>query len=90
MSTSPADPILSAQSLMGRKVVDTSGASLGRVFELETKRVGADLCVTALLVGAGTWRTRFGWSTEERGRRVPWEQIISLTPDITVGAGGRS
>jgi sporulation protein YlmC with PRC-barrel domain len=73
-----------AQALMGRRVYDASGKELGRVYDVETKRIGDDLCVTALLVGARTWLTRFGWTEHEHGQRVPWEEIQSLSPHITV------
>jgi sporulation protein YlmC with PRC-barrel domain len=77
-----------AQSLMGRRVVDHEAHRLGRVYDLEVKHVGNELCVTALLVGHRAWITRFGWATEEYGKRVPWEQIETLDPVIRLRAGG--
>jgi sporulation protein YlmC with PRC-barrel domain len=77
-----------AQRLMGRRVYDYQKQRLGRVYELEVAHVGDELCVTALLVGPRSWLTRFGWTREEHGRRVPWEQIESLEPIIRLRAGG--
>lgn len=78
-----------AQSLMGRQVRDHQDRRLGRVYELEVKHVGDELCVTALLIGQRSWLVRFGWTRREHGRRVPWEQIETLDPIIRLRAGGR-
>ncbi|HEX6507151.1 MAG TPA: PRC-barrel domain-containing protein [Chloroflexota bacterium] len=86
MSKSPSSGTIRAQALIGRKVRDAFGKKLGRVYDMETGRVGDELRVTALLVGPGSWLARFGWSRHEHGRRVPWEQIEGLSPDITVRA----
>jgi sporulation protein YlmC with PRC-barrel domain len=79
---------LRAQRLMGRRVRDHQDRKLGRVYELEVSHVRDELCVTALLVGPGSWLTRFGWARDEHGRRVPWEQIETLDPIIRLRAGG--
>ncbi len=84
MTTSPVNRTIRAEELLGRPVNDAQGKNLGRVYELEAKRVGHDLCVTALLVGPRAWLTRFGWTTKAHGRRVPWEAITSLSPVIIV------
>jgi hypothetical protein len=57
---------------------------LGRVYDLVVQREGDDLCVTALLVGAHAWLTRFGWTPHEHGTRIPWGDIERLAPQITV------
>jgi sporulation protein YlmC with PRC-barrel domain len=84
MSRLASAETIRAQALMGRKVRDASGKELGRVYDMETARRGDDLCVTALLVGPGAWLTRFGWTEHEHGRRVPWEEIESLSPHLIV------
>lgn len=84
MSRTVTPHTMRAQMLMGRQVYDAAGKRLGRVYDLETGRVDDELCVTALLVGLRSWRTRFGWTRREHGRRVPWEQITSLTSRILV------
>ncbi len=72
------------QELMGRPVRDAAGQRLGRVVECLAERHGADLCVTALLVGPGAWAARFGWATQDGGRLVRWEEIAALAPHITL------
>lgn len=79
--------MLRAQSLMGRTVCDHRERPLGRVYELELARMGDELCVTALLVGPRSWLTRFGWTPNEHGRRVPWEEISTLDPIIRLRPG---
>ncbi len=72
------------QELMGRVVVDAAGRRLGRVVECLAERRGDDLCVTALLIGPGAWRGRFGPGRGNHGRRVSWDAITALAPHITV------
>lgn len=89
MMRSMAGRTIRAQELLGRPVKDSRGKDLGRVYELEAKHVGDQLRVTALLVGPGSWLTRFGWTTKPHGRRVPWEEITSLSPSITTRIQGK-
>ncbi len=72
------------QELMGRVVVDAAGRRLGRVVECLAERRGDDLCVTALLIGPGAWRGRFGPGRGNHGRRVSWDAIAALAPHIIV------
>jgi sporulation protein YlmC with PRC-barrel domain len=88
MSVQASGRTLRAQRLMGRRVRDHQDHHLGRVYELEVSHVGDELCVTALLLGPGSWLTRFGWTGEKHGRRVPWSQIETLDPIIRLRAGG--
>lgn len=84
MSDTTDTTTLPIQSLLGRPVYDSNHRKLGRVYEFEAGRVGDDLCITALLVGPGSLLTRFGWTDREHGTRIPWEEIVSLSPHITV------
>jgi sporulation protein YlmC with PRC-barrel domain len=88
MSAPDSTTTITAQTLVGRKVVDAAGKKVGRVYELEAKRVGNELCVTAVLIGVGSWLTRFGWTDRGHGRRVPWEQVNGLSPHITLRPDG--
>ena len=72
------------QEVIGRVVVDATGRRLGRVVECLAEPQGDELCVTALLVGPGAWRGRFGPGRGNQGRRVHWDTITALAPHITV------
>jgi len=69
---------------LGRVVVDGAGRRLGRVVECLAEPRGDELCVTALLIGPGAWRGRFGPGRGNHGRRVSWDAITALAPHITV------
>ncbi len=84
MTHSSQDRIIRAQELIGRKVRDADGHDLGRVYDLAVARAGDELRVESLLIGARSWITRFGWSEREHGQRIPWDDIVSLAPDITI------
>ena len=72
------------QELMGRVVVDAAGRRLGRVAECLAEPRGDELCVTALLIGPGAWRGRFGPGRGNQGHRVRWDDITALAPHIRV------
>lgn len=80
--SSAVSTMIRAQSLTGRKVFDATGKKVGRVFDLEVEDRDDQLCVTALRVGVKSLLARFGWGTEQHGRRIPWEHIASFSPDI--------
>jgi len=80
--------IIRGQELLGRRVRDRDGKKIGRVYDLETGHVDGALRVTALMVGAGSWISRFGWSQQPHGTRIPWQDITSLAPEITVRSAG--
>jgi sporulation protein YlmC with PRC-barrel domain len=77
-----------AQELLGRKVYDRDGKKLGRVYDMETGRVGDELRVISLAVGIGTWITRFGWDPSPHGKRIPWADVESFSPHIVVRRQG--
>jgi sporulation protein YlmC with PRC-barrel domain len=76
--------------LVGRSVRDERGRRLGRVCELEAEREGEELCVSALIVGSRSWLERFGWAVEPAGRRIAWEQVLHVTPEIVVRSEGKA
>ena len=76
------------EDLIGMRVVDTEGARLGRIYDLWAEREGDDLCVTALVVGSGNWRARFGWGEKPRGKMIPWTDIVALGDEVTVRRDG--
>ena len=84
MSRPAHEETIFAQELLGRKVQDADGRDMGRVYDMEAEDVGNELRVTALLVGPAAWLTRFGWTDRAHGRRIPWEDIASLSPHITL------
>jgi len=73
-------------SLVGRRVEDRSGRSLGRVFEARAhwERDGG-IVIDELLVGRrNLWRRLRGPHADVHG--IPWESLIELGPDrIVVG-----
>lgn len=87
MSDSTSSQTIYAQELVGRKVYDAHGKFLGRVYDFVAEREGDDLCITGLLVGARTWISRFGWTRQDHGLKVPWEQVADLSPNITLRRG---
>jgi sporulation protein YlmC with PRC-barrel domain len=85
----PVQPAtIGIQQLVGREVRDTGGKRLGHVSDVIAEADGDELVVTGLLVGGGSWLTRFGWTMREHGRVIPWEAIIELSPHIVARAEG--
>jgi sporulation protein YlmC with PRC-barrel domain len=82
MSYAREPEAICAQRLVGRAVRDARGKKVGRVYDLIAEREGDHLCVSGLLVGAGSWISRFGWTKELHGRQIAWERIEQLSPDI--------
>ena len=76
-----------ASELLWRKVQDTEGRSIGRVYDLIGERRGEELRVTGLLVGKNNLWVRFGWSAGH-GQDISWQQIVRLDPEIVVQAEG--
>ena len=76
-----------AQKLLGRKVYDSQGKKVGRVYDLATEAGGESLRVRALLVGPSAWRRRFGWTMKQGGTEIGWERIDRLSPHIRLKAG---
>ena len=73
-------------SLVGRRVEDRSGRSLGRVFETRGhwERDGS-VVLDELMVGRGAfWQRLRGPGAEARG--IPWENVIEVGERIVVRA----
>jgi sporulation protein YlmC with PRC-barrel domain len=67
--------------LVGRRVCDSAGHTLGHVFEARAhwERDGS-IVVDELLVGRqGLWRRLRGPGDDDRG--IPWEAVIALDDD---------
>jgi sporulation protein YlmC with PRC-barrel domain len=75
---------LRLQQLMGRRVVDAGGRRLGRVVDCLAEADGDELRVVGLLVGPHAWAARFGSAAGRAERLVLWEEILALTPRITL------
>lgn len=84
MSTSNT---VTVYDLLGRAVHDADGHSLGRVYDVVAEAEGQELRVRALLVGPGTWLSRFGWTRGRTGVEVPWDAIAELSPQIRLRRG---
>jgi sporulation protein YlmC with PRC-barrel domain len=78
--------------LVGKRVVDADGETIGRVADLVAQRCGESLCVVGLLVGPGALLRRIAFRRLPFGgaplaRYVSWECVdridrrIYLRPD---------
>jgi len=65
-------------TLIGLRVRDADGKSLGHVFELRARRDrGGLLVIDRILIGRrGLWRRLRGPSGRESG--IPWESVIAI------------
>lgn len=71
-------------ALVGRRVEDRSGRSLGRVFEARGhwERDGS-IVLDELMVGRSAfWQRLRGPGVEARG--IPWQSVIEIRPDRIV------
>jgi sporulation protein YlmC with PRC-barrel domain len=70
--------------LVGLKVYDQSGRSLGRVFEARACwREDGSLVIEELMVGRRALRRRLrGPGPEDRG--IPWEAVVELSEERVV------
>ena len=78
--------------LLSRRVVDSTGHSLGRIEELRAERNGSDVVITEYLLGADAMLERLlGFFLElpflhllrgkDRGFRVPWNKMDLSDPE---------
>lgn len=83
---------LSYHDLVGRRVIDPNGASLGRVVDLTAEAEGDRLVVTTLLIGPRAFLPRIGFMPKGGAggspfREVAWRAVariddaIRLRPD---------
>jgi sporulation protein YlmC with PRC-barrel domain len=72
-----------ASRLLWRRVRDTDGRFVGRIYDLLGERRGDELRVTALLVGRHSLLVRFGWGLG-RGDSISWDRVVQLEPEVVV------
>lgn len=65
-------------SFQKRKVVTTSGRSLGRCHDLRGERTSSSVRITGLCVGPGGWLSHFGVSRHDRHSVIPWEAVVRI------------
>jgi sporulation protein YlmC with PRC-barrel domain len=65
-------------SLQKRKVVTTSGRSLGRCHDLRGERTSTSLRITGLCVGRGGWLAHLGVARHDRHSVIPWEAVVRI------------
>jgi sporulation protein YlmC with PRC-barrel domain len=79
--------------LLGRKVVTESGASLGRVHDVQGELSGGRLRVTGLVAGRAGLLERYGINTRGSGgsaakhhghEGIPWERVVRIGRQIVV------
>jgi len=79
--------------LLGRKVVTESGASLGRVHDVQGELSGGRLRVTGLVAGTGGILERYGIDARGSGggeakhhghEGIPWERVVRVGREIVV------
>lgn len=75
---------LRVYQILGMKVRDADGATVGTVHELKAERRGDDLCVTALVVGRRALISRVGWTKVEHGVEIPWERVAAIGSGIVL------
>jgi len=83
-----------AYGVLDHQLVDSEGRRCGKVDEIELEgKAGAELRVTALLVGPGVWRGRlsgpFAWFAgrlfARKVIRVPWDVVESVEAAVHLG-----
>ena len=65
-------------SLQKRKVVTTSGRSLGRVHDLRGERTATSVRITGLCVGRGGWLAHVGITGHNRHSVIPWDAVVRI------------
>ncbi len=69
--------------LIGRRVVDSSGRSLGHVFEARARWENDFLVLDELLLGRRALLRRLRGPAQEC-RGIPWEAVVEVGPDRIV------
>jgi len=89
----PNDRLHLAADVRDLQIVDRDGEYCGIVDDIELEgKAGADLVVTALLVGPGAWRGRLPGLllrlirrvAGDRIVRVPWSEVKHITSRVTL------
>lgn len=72
--------------LIGRRVVDSSGRSLGRVFEAHARWEGDALVLGELMLGRRALLRRLRGPSQQC-RCIPWEAVVGVGPKRIVVRG---
>jgi sporulation protein YlmC with PRC-barrel domain len=73
----------SFSELIGRRVEDQAGRSLGRLFEVRGQWRGEEVVLNELLVGRrALWRRLRGPGEDEHG--IPWASVIEIDDERIV------
>lgn len=65
-------------SIQKRKVVTTSGRTLGRCHDLRGERTSTSVRITALCVGPAGWLSHFGVGRHDRHSVIPWDAVVRI------------
>jgi sporulation protein YlmC with PRC-barrel domain len=80
------DPPWAFSELVGRRVVDSSGRSLGHVFEARAHWERDTFVLDELLLGRRALLRRLR-GPAQKTRGVPWEAVVAVEPDRIVVRG---
>ena len=65
-------------SIQKRKVVTTSGRTLGRCHDLRGERTSTSVRITGLCVGPAGWLSHFGVGSHDRHSVIPWDAVVRI------------
>lgn len=65
-------------SFQKRKVVTTSGRSLGRCHDLRGERTSTSVRIIGLCVGRGGWLSHLGIGRHDRHSVIPWGAVVRI------------
>jgi hypothetical protein len=84
---------MTLQSILDRKVRAADGWCVGHVFDFIAKKVGHEIRITHIHVGAAAWIDRLGLGALRRklhrnaGYELPWEAIGSVGEEVRLREG---
>jgi hypothetical protein len=85
---------MTLHTILNRCVRAADGRKVGHVYDFTAKRIGHDIRITHLHVGAAAWLDRLGLGHalhRVRGRsagyEIPWEAIESIGHEVRLRAG---
>lgn len=80
---------MTLQSILNRKVRAADGCCVGHVYDFTAKKIGHDIRITHIHVGAAAWIDRLGlgallhrWLCWHAGYELPWEAIESVDKEV--------
>ncbi len=74
------------QHLLGKRVRDVSGRTIGRIEEVRAENVNGEIVVSDFLLGPKAWLQRISASGllpfggKRRMRKIPWSQLDFADP----------